>query len=496
MAAFVSSEAQVGSYFKKFRPSKKWSVGLQISPTHLNGDADDATIGLSYGAHVKYSISQSFGLKLNGDLGTLKGGRIEQDFSGNKADGRWGNTTVQQQDPTGNLFNTGNQAPTQDSYEFTNNFRDLNINAVYTLGNLSFLRPLRKLQMFTFFGIGTIWSDVEGGFSDPADANRYYNKYGDTYFTPVGTPGNLTDATTYYKGRNLTVPFGFGVKRNFGRWFDLGLEWRSHWTRSDALDAFSFPIWRNRFQDFYTLVGLQGSVKLGAKGQESHYDWLNPMETVYSDLEQMRIEIDALTGDDDGDGVANKHDKEENTECDRVYGNGIAMDVDGDGINDCDDAEMFSPCPDVDETGKALDDDGDGVPNCLDQEAGSSGDNVDVNGRSIIIPEPKNACCDCDNVTLPSVMFDNGSTRISPSSYGVLYAIAEKLKGCPDLTISAVGYTANKSGERLAWKRANSIIDHLESNYGVDRSRISTGYAPGSGVEYSTKRIDFNQTGK
>src|SRR6056300_202740 len=103
MLAFVYSEAQVGTYFSKFRPSKKWSVGLQISPTHLNGDADDAKLGLAFGAHAKYSVSQSFGLKLSGNIGSLKGGRLDQDFSGNKKDGRWGNNNVIQEFPSDNL---------------------------------------------------------------------------------------------------------------------------------------------------------------------------------------------------------------------------------------------------------------------------------------------------------------------------------------------------------------------------------------------------------
>ena len=106
------------------------------------------------------------------------------------------------------------------------------------------------------------------------------------------------------------------------------------------------------------------------------------------------------------------------------------------------------------------------------------------------------ACCNCENVTLPTIIFDNNSSKISASSYGVLYTIAEKMKQCPELTISATGYTVNKSGEQLAWKRSNAIIDHLEANYGIERSRLSTGYATGSGVEYSTRRIDLSQSSK
>jgi len=509
LVCFTAAEAQVGGYFSKFRPSKKWSVGLQISPTHMNSDADDSKIGLAGGAHIKYSISQSFGLKLSGNIGQLKGGRAEQDFSGNKNNGRNGNNTVVQQDPDGNLFNSGNQAPSEDSYTVTNNFKDLDITAVYTLGNISFLRPLRKLQLFTFFGVGTIWSNAEGNFTETADAQRYYSQWGAAYFKGIDANGdettnlaNIEDAQTYYKGRNLTLPFGLGVKRNFGRWLDLGLEWKSHWTRSDALDAFSFPIWRNRYADFYTMVGLQASVKLGAKGEKEHYDWLNPMETLYADMDSMKKitnDLKTLIEDEDGDGVGDFFDTEKDTECDKVYANGKAMDSDNDGVNDCKDVQPFSICDEVDENGRALDTDGDGVPNCIDEEPNTAAGNlVDVRGKAVEMPKAvgNNSCCNCDNITLPTIVFDNNSSRISPSSYGVLYTVAEKMKQCPGLSVSATGYTTSKSGEQLAWKRSNAIIDHLEANYGIERSRVTTGYSTGSGVEYSTRRIDLNQTGR
>lgn len=507
--AFLFSEAQIGSYFSKFRPAKKWSVGLQISPTHLNGDADDAQLGLAFGAHAKYSVSQSFGLKLSGNIGSLRGGRLEPDFSGNKSDGRFGNNSVAQQDPNdGNVFNAGNGAPGEDSYQFTNNFRDLDVTAVYTLGNISFLRPLRKLQLFTFFGAGVIWSDVVGNFEnedDPAratqEAQDYYRAWGDSYFTGIDANGNTTsnvndivDAQTNYVGRNLTIPFGFGVKRNFGRWLDLGVEWKTRWTRTDALDGFSFPVWRNRYSDFYSTLGVQASVKIGSKGRDDHYDWLNPMETIYADMEEMKVTTDqlkTLIEDADGDGVGDFYDLEADTDKEaKVYGDGTSVDTDRDGIPDHKDKEIFSVVTDVDENGVAKDADGDGIPDAIDEEPNTpAGKLVDVRGRAVDIGNAN--CCDCDNVTLPSVIFNNGSSRVSPESYAVLYAVAEKLKQCPTLNISAIGYTTSKSGEQLAYKRATAIIDHLEANYGIERDRVKVDYSNDTSSEYSTRRIDF-----
>lgn len=507
----TSAQAQVGSYFSKFRPSKKWSVGLQIAPTMLNGDADDYAFGLSYGLHAKYSIGQSFGLKISGNMGTLNGGRLDPDFSGNKKDGTTGATDVRQQNPDDNMYNEGNSAAKGDSYTFTNKYKDIDVTAVYTLGNLSFLRPLRSIQLFTFFGIGAIWSEVEGGYDNAEDARHEFAAWGPSYFTPLDASGNeiavdaadpstwnlggqIADARTYYKGRNLTIPFGAGIKRNFGKWLDLGLEFKTHWTRSDNLDGFSFPVWRNRVWDYYSTLGLQASIKLGKKGQDKHYDWLNPMETIYADMDSMKNNIERmkpLLEDSDGDGVSDYYDTEPDTDCDKVYGDGRAVDSDGDGISDCKDAQPFSECDEVDENGVAIDSDNDGVPDCRDEEANTAdGSLVDVRGVGIDINEN---CCDCENVVLPSIIFEDGSSKISASTYGILWAIAEKMKTCPELTITTLGYSNSKSSEQLSWRRSNAIIDHLESNYGIDRSRITVDYSSDASGDYSRRRIDMKQ---
>lgn len=507
----TSAQAQVGSYFSKFRPSKKWSVGLQIAPAMLNGDADDPAFGLSYGLHAKYSLGQSFGLKISGNLGTLNGGRENYLFSGNQNGGVNGADQVTQQNPDDGLYNDGNAAGKPDSYEFTNKYKDVDITAVYTLGNLSFLRPLRKLQLFTFFGIGAVWSEAEGHYTDPEDARHMFAAWGPSFFTPLDAndnviatdpndpstwnlAGQINDAETYYKGRNLTIPFGAGLKYDVNKWLDLGVEFKTHWTRTDNLDAFSFPTFRNRSWDYYSTLGLQASIKLGKKGQEKHYDWLNPMETVYADLDSMAKTLEKmkpLLVDSDEDGVSDYYDQEDSTDCDKVYGNGKAVDSDGDGISDCKDAQPFSECDEVDENGVAIDTDGDGVPDCRDEENNTpDGSLVDVRGVGIDINEN---CCNCDNVTLPSIIFDNGSSRLSSSSYGILYNIAEKMKQCPELTITASGYSTSKAAEQLAWKRANAIIDHLEAQYGIDRSRVTVDYTSDASGDYSRRRIDLNQ---
>ncbi len=85
-------------------------------------------------------------------------------------------------------------------------------------------------------------------------------------------------------------------------------------------------------------------------------------------MKQITNDLQTLIEDADGDGIGDFFDEENDTDCDKVYGNGKAIDSDDDDVNDCKDVELFSRCTEVDENGKSLDYDGDGVPNCLDEE--------------------------------------------------------------------------------------------------------------------------------
>jgi outer membrane protein OmpA-like peptidoglycan-associated protein len=483
LLGYTSLEAQ-NDYFSKFKPAQKWSVGAQISPTFGHFDAPHENLSFSGGLHLKYSASQTVGFKASANMGKMSGSR-------NGTELLW----------------SGTRSDLKGSYEYTNNFIDADVSALITAGNWSFLRPLRKLQTFVSFGVGIISSDVEGEVNDASEARGLATSFpGQMEYFDVAE--NLTTdysqtvrAATAYSGTDITFPLGVGVKYNLNDKFDLGLEWKTRLTRSDDLDArdlelFSSSSERNRSFDSYSTLGVQLSFKFGDKDRDDHNDWLNPVESLYTDMDSINKSLKNLMADTDGDGVADHFDKDNETpEGVKTYGDGTAVDTDGDGVPDSKDKEIFSFVTDVDADGVAKDDDGDGIPNALDEEPNSAaGAMVDSKGKAFEIKE--SSAYNCDNVSLPTIMFDNGSSKIAPSSYGVLYTLAEKLRMCPSLSITATGYTKSKSGERLAWKRANSIIDHLEANYGIERSRVSTDYTSDSDVDYASRRIDFSQTGK
>ncbi|MCC6721950.1 MAG: OmpA family protein [Bacteroidia bacterium] len=484
----LESISQIGSFFTKFEPSRRWSLGFQISPTETNGDADNIQFGTAIGLHAKYSFGQTFAVKFSGNIGQLKGGRDYQQISRN------GSKQYNGLFRRGlNINDPGNQAPSEDSYEFTNNFKDFNVSTVYTLGNLSFLRPLRKYQIFMLVGAGAIWSKAKGDWTDTIQ--RWKQVAGD-YKAPVGEfltyNGGAKPNGKIKSAVNFAVPFGIGVKRNFGTKLDLGIEYRMHYTRCDNLDALSAPVWRNRFTDYYSLLSFQASFKIKNKkdNDENHYDWLNPIESLYEKMDSINNVATALSKDGDGDGVADFLDKDPNTpEGSNVYGNGKSIDSDGDGIDDTNDSQPFSEKNAiVDDKGVMLDEDNDGVPDFRDEDTKTPVNSI-VNNKGIhVTPQssPSSStsssatCCDCNDVVFPPIVFEKGSSKIKPEYYGILHEIASKMKECPELRILTIGYpdgvVGAKSGEQLSRMRVTEVVDYLNDYYGIQRNRINVDY--------------------
>ena len=435
----VNVNAQ-GDYFSKIIPAKKLSVGLNFGLTNSYTDAPQENSGNSFGLGFKYSVSHSIGIRASFNSGTIAGDRSEE---------------------------TGNA-----DYSFENSFSTIDLSAVFTLGNVSFLRSARNLQYFATIGLGSMSNDATGINNDPS-------------------------RNTSYDETEVFIPIGFGLKYNLNDNFDIGLNTQFNFTSSDDIDAFNYDVFANKSNDYFTQTGITLSYKFGTdKSQTSHLDWINPVESIYNDIDSINKNLKTLMADSDGDGVGDYFDKDNETpDGVKTYGDGTSVDTDGDGVPDSKDKEVFSLVNDVDSDGVAKDDDGDGIPNAIDVEPSSpAGSMVDSKGKAIEIKEY--SAYNCDNLTLPTIMFDNGSSKISSSSFASLYTLAEKMRMCPSLSVTATGYTRSKSGERLAMKRANSIIDHLEANYGVERGRISVDYIADTDVDYASKRIDFTKTGK
>ncbi len=437
--------------------SKRWSVGLQTGILGFHGDLtqstkkrygghfSDSKYGLNGGIVAKYALSHVLSLRLSGYAGSF----VLQ------------NNGVQY----GGYF-----------YDIKNSVKSIEAQLYVNLGNVSFLRQDRKLNLFVFTGVGTI-----------------FNKFSGTLTALGATAPTIDFASDAYWSKNTksnyaTIPLGLGVMYNLNRNFDIGLETGLRYSRTDSLDFANYEIARNRNFDKFSQTTIGLYYKMGSK-KEQHYDWINPIATIYDDVADVKQKVKLLTGDADKDGVADYLDKEPETpEGAKVTGAGQALDTDGDGVPDFKDEEPFSDKGQpVDEKGKMKDDDGDGVPNIRDNESNTpQGNLVNFQGKSIptadyIDPATGKRVTSGNNAGgvgyLPTLFFDTDKWYVKPEYYADLLAVSEILRQFPNVKIDVVGnadYRLDDShNDMLGNKRAEAVVEVLVQRFGVDRSRLN-----------------------
>jgi len=220
-------------------------------------------------------------------------------------------------------------------------------------------------------------------------------------------------------------------------------------------------------QFMYFSLGI--SFKLGSKKQS--VEWYSPLDKMYHLQKKTHKQIDGLTKDSDGDGVADQFDKNPETpEGVSVDGSGHALDVDMDGVADYLDLDPFTnKGANVDEFGKELDDDGDGIPNSQDLEPNTeAGALVTYQGVTLK---------GMTGVSLPSIYFSSGSVSLRYEEIKQLATVAQTLRNNPNVNLVVIGHADSHgdiySNNQLGLDRANVVIKHLKDVYGVDENRLT-----------------------
>lgn len=76
------------------------------------------------------------------------------------------------------------------------------------------------------------------------------------------------------------------------------------------------------------------------------------------------------------------------------------------------------------------------------------------------------------------ILFDTGSDKVKPESYGTIKSIADVLKENPDVKVKIIGHTDADGDDAknldLSKRRAASVKDELVNSFAIDGSRIST----------------------
>ena len=226
------------------------------------------------------------------------------------------------------------------SFNTTINY-DLTLNAIFQFGNISFLKRTPDLALYATIGFGVIH------YSPDVYIDGHH----------VALPGIYSqysqplDTMDYHGTSDIMIPIGIGMKYRVSNSLSLTAEYSYRKTNSDKLDGF-YKLLSDA--DAYSYFGVGVTYHLGS--QSKNLEWVNPLQSVYNDLYDMKEKIDQMGKDSDGDGVADLYDKEPGTPSgSKVYGDGTSVDSDGDGVPDYNDLEPFSEKnAKVDASGRAI----------------------------------------------------------------------------------------------------------------------------------------------
>ena len=443
---------------KTKRKFNYFSIGLHGGWTQFYGDVRQYDFGYAKdnsewangggGLFIDYQLNSVIGFRANVQAGTLGGiKRTSEGGSGNS--------------PNNNV-------------KFKSLFIDYTLNTTMNFVNLMY-SDRTKDRLFTSYIVGGV-----GFISFRSNKYRLTDTNSQSEGDIIGTsssPASAIEETKKFT-TELILPVGLGIKFRLSRRFDLGLEYTHRFApASDKIDA---TIAGGKGSDSYGYFDLYFAIKLGK--QTHSKEWVNPFQALNQNMADLQANVDGLAKDQDGDGVSDIFDKEENTPADiAVDGSGRSLDTDGDGVPDYLDADPFTTKgARVDENGKELDSDNDGVADSQDVEPNTAeGALVNFQGKTIDLESAGGeSLTKISGGALPSIYFKVNSARIDYwSSYDRLAEVARVMKEDEGVKVKVVGH-ADKTGaedynESLAEKRAQAAVDHLVKIYGLDAGRFT-----------------------
>ena len=434
-----------------YTPKHMWEVGLNAGYVFNAGDID-AEGGFGAGIHARFPLDYVFSIRLGGTYTAFKGARENQQFTTDPRDVK--------------------------SYEASS----LNGSGVVvmSLSNLRWDKSTaeKKTNLYVYGGVGA------GLLS--GDAVR-----GDDRENSILRSGE----------DNAVIGYGIvggGLAFKISPKFNIGIDHQVNvgvGPESDYMDGYANQLndqtsYRDILQ--YSRVMLNFNIGSADEKSEPLY-WINPMEGVAKNLEDLNARPVFDLTDTDGDGVIDMIDQEKDTPANApVDTRGIALDSDGDGVKDYEDQEPYSqPGYSVDGKGVAQ------TPKYVTQ------DDVDRSIENALKNYQPIGGGGISDWFLPMIHFNNDSYSIRYTDYGALKNVAEVLKNNPSARVVVKGYTDKTASDsyntKLSYNRAKSAIEHLVQNYGIARDRLILNYGgeemtlvPQSGSSLMNRRVEFS----
>jgi outer membrane protein OmpA-like peptidoglycan-associated protein/opacity protein-like surface antigen len=449
------------------KPKDMWEVGLQGGTMFISGDLE-SDFGYAAGIHFRKSLDHVF---------SLRGDFWYGNTSGSKAAIGPVNWSSETEWMSGSLM------------------------GVMSLNSINFDRPVRRTNLYVMAGVG---------------ANRFTTDY----LEPNGAIDlrGIRVMQTVDPEFAPHAAFGAGISFRLSPKINLGLEAQAFslfGTRTDRVDGYTLDTDRNNrssFGDVPTIVNATVNFNLGniANASEPLY-WVNPLDNVMNDIQEIKNRPEISLEDSDGDGVIDALDQENNTPAGAIVDvKGRTLDSDRDGVPDHLDQEPFYT-PRADEE---VNSDGVAINPATGQPASRAGGGVSEERVNELIQQalqnyqPVSGSDGRSNTAewfLPMIHFSSDSYRIKYSDYGNLASIARTMNSNQDLRLVVIGFTDATGSEtinnNLSYQRAKSIIEHLEQQHGVARSRMvlqwkgsEDNLVPATS-SYMNRRVEFRVAG-
>ena len=336
--------------------------------------------------------------------------------------------------------------------EFETTWTSGTLFGVVSLNSLRWNSPVRSSNLYFMLGAG---------------AGSYNMDFKQTDIPRVGA---LRGAFTANAAGGLGMSFRLANKINIGIEHQVLLPFGDN---SDLIDGFTFG---TGGADVVNFTKLAVNFNIGNKSSHSEpLYWINPLQGVISDIDELKKRPQVSLDDADQDGVLDALDMEPDTPPGAVVDTkGRTLDSDRDGVPDYLDREPFYPPAE----GEVVNEEGVVINPGINRSQGVTEDRVRelideaLQQNGVINDIRSNAT----EWFLPMLHFNTDQFVIKYSDYGTLASIARILRANPGLRLVITGYADSSGAEQynnmLSYNRSKSVIDHLVSVHNIGRGRL------------------------
>lgn len=444
----TQANAQDDAAQLSYTPKHMWEVGLHGGFAFNSGDLDIAP-GFGAGVHVRRAFDHIFSIRIDGQYVAV---------------------------------NSDAPSAAYPFSEFQGTSLGGSAQAVVTLNNFKFDKPVRKINLYAFAGPGAGLLSLKG--------------------TPTGGGAEVDIIET----RNLTsIGFnavaGGGISLRVSPKFNIGLEHKvivPFGKTADLFDGFqNIGSTATSFRDIPNYTNLRFNFNIGDDSELSEpLYWVNPLNQVIDELTELKARPVLDLTDTDSDGIIDMLDQETDTpEGSPVDTRGVALDSDGDGVKDYEDAEPFSmPGLTVDSRGVAQ------APAYMTQPQIEDL----VNGKLAAYQRTEDARpSSMEDWFLPMIHFNLNSYTVRKADYGHLKNVAGVMRANPSVRVLVRGYTDKLASDDynrvLSYNRAKAAKEYLVNRYGISPDRLVINYGgedevlvPTSTGNFMNRRVEFS----